>query len=315
MNMIRIIDSHTAGEPIRVVMEGGPPLGDGPLSARVERFRERFDRYRIAVVGAPRGAAGMVGALLCPPHRADCELGVIFFDDLGYLGMCTHGTIGVVAALAQARQLMPGLIKIDTPAGPVDVLLHPTGEITVSNVASYRRCKQVALAVTGVGEVLGDVAWGGHWFFLVDRHSLRIDLQNIEALTEFAARVRQAANMQGHPEVDHVELFVPSAASRAHSRNFVLRQGKAYDRSPCGAGMSAKLACLAADGRLAEGEAWMQESVTGGVFVAKYRWLDRLKGHIAPFITGTAHVIAEATLRLDPYDPFCWGIQSVGACR
>ena len=205
--------------------------------------------------------------------------------------------------------MQPGLVKIDTPVGPVDAVLHADQQVTVSNVTSFRKHKQVAVQVPGVGEVRGDVAWGGNWFFLVERHELRIDLQNVDALTDFTWRVRQAVNAAGYPEVDHVEMFVPSAASGANSRNFVLCPGKAYDRSPCGTGTSAKLACLAADGKLAEGEVWVQESVIGSVFTARYRWCDRRTGEIAPFITGTAHVTAEATLRLDPNDPFRWGIR------
>jgi 4-hydroxyproline epimerase len=310
MSVVRVIDSHTCGEPTRLVLEGGPDLGSGPLSDRLARFRDRFDNYRSAIVNEPRGSDTVVGALLCAPHRSDCRFGVIFFNNVGYLGMCGHGTIGLVASLAFTGQVQPGLVKIDTPVGPVDAVLHADRQVTISNVTSFRKHKQVAVQVPGVGEVRGDIAWGGNWFFLVERHELRIDLQNIDALTDFTWRVRQAVNAAGHPEVDHVEMFVPSAASGANSRNFVLCPGKAYDRSPCGTGTSAKLACLAADGKLAEDEVWVQESVIGSVFAARYRWCDRRTGEIAPFITGNAHVTAEATLRLDPNDPFCWGIRS-----
>jgi 4-hydroxyproline epimerase len=313
MKVIRVIDSHTCGEPTRLVLEGGPELGDGPLSDRVTRFREHFDRYRSAIVNEPRGCDPLVGALLCRPHRADCRFGVIFFNNVGFLGMCGHGAIGVVASLAFTSLLQPGLVKIDTPVGPVEAVLHPDREVTVSNVMSFRKNKQVSVQVPGIGEVRGDIAWGGNWFFLVERHELRIDLQNVDALTDYAWRVRQAVNAAGYPQVDHVEMFVSSAATGAHSRNFVLCPGKAYDRSPCGTGTSAKLACLAADGKLAEGETWVQESVIGSVFSARYRWCDRRTGEIAPFITGTAHVTAEASLRLDPSDPFCWGIRPPGS--
>ena len=303
------IDSHTGGEPTRLVLEGGPDLGSGPLNERLARFREQFDHYRSAIVNEPRGSDVVVGALLCPPHRADCRFGVIFFNNVGFLGMCGHGTIGLVASLAYLGQVQPGLVKIDTPVGVVSAKLDANGEVSVTNVPSWRERKGVTAQVPGVGTVTGDIAWGGNWFFLVDRHELRIDLQNVDALTDFTWRVRQAVNAGGYPEVDHVELFVPSAATGANSRNFVLCPGKAYDRSPCGTGTSAKLACLAADGKLAEGEVWVQESVIGSVFAARYRWCDRRTGEIAPFITGTAYVTAEATLRLDPSDPFRWGIR------
>ena len=309
MKEIRVIDSHTAGEPTRLVLEGGPPLGPGPLDARAARFRTEFDAWRSAIVNEPRGSDAMVGALLCAPHRADCRFGVIFFNNVGVLGMCGHGTIGFIASLAYRGELAPGRVRIDTPVGAVDAELCADGSVSVDNVPSYRAAGGVVLDVPGVGRVSGDVAWGGNWFFLVRGHGLDIGLRNLEALTEFAWRVRQAANAQGHPDVDHVELFGEPTDGGAHSRNFVLCPGKAYDRSPCGTGTSAKLACLAADGALAEGEEWIQEGIVGGSFTARYRWLDRAAGRILPTVAGRAHVNAQATLLLDPADPFCWGIR------
>ena len=309
MHQIRVIDSHTAGEPTRLVLEGGPPLGSGPLDERAARFRTEFDPWRSAIVNEPRGSDAMVGALLCAPHRADCRFGVIFFNNVGVLGMCGHGTIGLIASLAYRGELAPGRVRIDTPVGAVDAELQADGSVSVDNVPSYRAAAGVLLEVPGVGRVSGDVAWGGNWFFLVREHGLDIGLRNLEALTEFAWRVRQAANAQGHPGVDHVELFGEPTDGRAHSRNFVLCPGKAYDRSPCGTGTSAKLACLAADGALAEGEEWIQEGIVGGSFTASYRWLDRSAGRIVPTVSGRAHVNAQATLLLDPADPFCWGIR------
>ena len=306
---MRVIDSHTGGEPTRLVLEGGPDLGDGPLAERLERFRDRFDAYRSAIVNEPRGSDPLVGALLVKPHRSDCELGVIFFNNVGYLGMCGHGTIGLIASLRDRGELAPGAVKIDTPVGPVEAILSSQGEISVANVVSYRAARGLAVDVPGIGSVIGDVAWGGNWFFLVSEHDQIIDLKHVDALTDFAWRVRAAINAQGHPKVDHVELFAPSGQPGVHSRNFVLCPGKAYDRSPCGTGTSAKLACLAADGRLAEGDAWVQESLIGSTFVGRYRWRDRTKGEIVPTIAGTAHVTGESLLRLDPQDPFCWGIR------
>jgi 4-hydroxyproline epimerase len=306
---IRIIDSHTAGEPTRLVLDGGPELGNGPLFERAQVFRERFDPYRSAIVNEPRGSDTIVGALLCAPHRTDCSIGVIFFNNVGFLGMCGHGTIGLVASLAYAGRLAPGVLKIDTPVGPVDAELRHDGRIEVVNVPSYRTAQGVTIEVPGVGPVRGDVAWGGNWFFLVEAHGKRISMLDVESLTDFSWRIREAVNAQGFPEVDHVELFGASPTPHADSRNFVLCPGKAYDRSPCGTGTSAKLSCLAADGTLAEGEDWVQESVIGSTFGARFRWLDRATGKIAPTISGSAHVTAESTLLLDPSDPFCWGIR------
>lgn len=306
---IRVVDSHTGGEPTRVVLEGGPDLGGGPLSERRRRFEAEFDHYRSAIVNEPRGSDVWVGALLVPPEDDTCVTGVIFFNNVGYLGMCGHGTIGVVVTLAHLGRIGPGEHRIETPVGVVRATLHGDGRVSVVNVPSYRIRKGHTVAVPGHGEVTGDVAWGGNWFFLVERHGFDLVPERVEQLTDFAWRVRQAVNAQGYPEVDHVELYGPPTRSGAHAKNFVLCPGRAYDRSPCGTGTSAKLACLAADGKLAEGEVWVQESLVGSTFEGRYRWLDRERGWIEPVITGTAHVNAEARLRLDPADPFCWGIR------
>ncbi|MBL9203613.1 MAG: proline racemase family protein [Opitutaceae bacterium] len=306
---MRVIDSHTGGEPTRLVLAGGPDLGTGPLAERAERFRREHDRFRSAVVNEPRGSDVMVGALLVPPHRAECDLGVIFFNNVGCLGMCGHGTIGLVASLAHLGRLAPGRVRIDTPVGPVEAEWHADGSVSVANVPSHRRAHGVKVDVPGVGAVQGDVAWGGNWFFLVEGSGLILEPAHLDTLTDFSWKVRQAVNAQGYPEVDHVELFGPTATPGAHRRNFVLCPGKAYDRSPCGTGTSAKLACLAADGKLAEGDEWVQESIIGSVFRGRYRWTDRAKGEVTPTITGTAHVIAETDQLLDPRDPFCWGIR------
>jgi 4-hydroxyproline epimerase len=310
MPPIRVIDSHTGGEPTRLVLEGGPDLGDGPIAERVQRFRERFDDYRCAIVNEPRGSDPLVGALLLKPHRADCEFGVIYFNNVGYLGMCGHGTIGLIASLKFAGRLGPGALKLDTPVGAVDVQLQPDGRISVANVVSYRSKRQVVVQVPGIGPVAGDIAWGGNWFFLISHHDRTLDLEHVESLTDYSWRVREALNAQGHPLVDHVELFGPSGLPGAQSRNFVLCPGKAYDRSPCGTGTSAKLSCLAADGKLLEGDVWIQESLIGSTFEATYRWHDRSKGEIVPIITGTAYVTGENLLHLDADDPFRWGIRA-----
>ena len=303
---VAVIDTHTGGEPTRVVTSGGPDLGSGPLPERRDRFQREFDRFRSAVVNEPRGSDVMVGALLCEPVDPSCAAGVIFFNNVGYLGMCGHGTIGVVVALAHLGRLQPGEHRLETSVGVVTATLHPTGEVSVANVPSYRARKEFTVAVPGLGAVTGDVAWGSNWFYLVQKGDCDLRLANVEVLTDFCWRVRQAVNEQGFPEVDHVELFGPPTVPGAHSRNFVLCPGKAYDRSPCGTGTSAKLACLATDGKLAEGETWVQESIIGSTFAGTFR---RQGDQIIPTITGTAYVNAESTLLLDDQDPFCWGIR------
>jgi 4-hydroxyproline epimerase len=312
MRTVRVLDSHTAGEPTRLVLEGGPDLGSGPLSARVERFRREFDAFRSAIVNEPRGSDTLVGALLLEAHEPGCAYGVIFFNNVGYLGMCGHGSIGAVASLAHLGRIAPGGLCLDTPVGVVEAELHAEGEVSIVNVPSYRHARDVAVSVPGIGEVRGDVAWGGNWFFLVERHGLPIDPSRIDALTDYTWRVRRAlaaagVTGAGGAEIDHVELFAPTPT--ADSRSFVLCPGRAYDRSPCGTGTCAKVACLAADAKLAEGTAWVQESVIGSRFVARYR---RQGETVVPTLTGRAFVTAEATLLLQPADPFCWGIPHAG---
>ena len=310
MRKVQVIDSHTEGEPTRVVVAGGPDLGVGPLAGRRERFQREFDRFRSAVVNEPRGSDVVVGALLVEPEDPACAAGAIFFNNVGFLGMCGHGTIGLIVTLAHQGKIGPGDHRIETPVGTVTATLHANGEVSVANVPARRARHAVTVIVPGIGPVTGDVAWGGNWFFLVEQHGQLLALANVNVLTDFCQRVRQAVNGQGFPDVDHIELFGSATFPGASSRNFVLCPGAAYDRSPCGTGTSAKLACLAADGKLAEGEEWIQESIIGSTFAASFRWLDRAAGTVAPVITGKAYVNAEAMQFLDENDPFCWGIRA-----
>jgi 4-hydroxyproline epimerase len=292
-----------------VVVSGGPDLGHGPLAARREQFQREFDSFRSAVVNEPRGSDVVVGALLVEPVDTRCAAGVIFFNNVGCLGMCGHGTIGLVVTLAHLGRIQPGEHKIETPVGIITATLHPDGRVSVANVPSWRAQKALTVEVPGIGPVTGDVAWGGNWFFLVEQHERELSLARVEELTDYCWRVRQAVNGQGFPAVDHVELIGPAVGAGSHSRNFVQCPGKAYDRSPCGTGTSAKLACLAADGKLLPGEDWIQESIIGSTFTGRYSWLDQGAGTVLPVITGTAYVNAEATQILNGNDPFCWGIR------
>jgi 4-hydroxyproline epimerase len=309
MKRLSIIDSHTGGEPTRVVVGGGPDLGRGTAADKLSAMRKEFDPFRSAIVNEPRGSDVTVGALLLEPTDPTCAAGVIFFNNVGYLGMCGHGMIGLVATLAHLGRIKPGEHRIETPVGIVTATLHPGGEVSVANVPSWRAKKQAVAQVPGVGAVTGDVAWGGNWFYLVESDGYDLSLSNVEQLTDTCWRIRQAINAQGFPQVDHVELFGHPTVPGANSRSFVQCPGKAYDRSPCGTGTSAKLACLAADGKLAEGAVWVQESILGSTFTGRFGWLDRGAGKVAPVITGRAFVNAEATLLLDERDPFCWGIR------
>jgi 4-hydroxyproline epimerase len=308
LRQIKIIDTHTGGEPTRVVIAGGPELGGGPLASRSELFQRKFGHFRSAIVQEPRGSDVMVGALLVEPEDKSCAAGVIFFNNVGSLGMCGHGAIGLIVTLAHLGKIKPGEHRLETPVGVVRATLHQKGKVSVANVPSWRAKKNVTVQVPGFGALKGDVAWGGNWFFLVGKHKQILSPANVDQLTEFCWRVRQAVNAQGFPEVDHIELFGPPGQGGAHSRNFVLCPGKAYDRSPCGTGTSAKLACLAADGKLLPGKSWIQESIIGSRFTGRFRWFDQSAGKISPVITGEAFVNSEATQWLDEHDPFCWGI-------
>jgi 4-hydroxyproline epimerase len=310
---ISVIDSHTGGEPTRVVVAGGPDLGTGPLADRAWVFRERFDAFRSCVVNEPRGSDVLVGALLCTPHDPANAAGVIFFNNVGTIGMCGHGTIGLVVTLAHMGKIGPGTHRIETTVGLVTATLHPDGRVTVRNVPSYRHRKAVPVEVPGYGPVTGDIAWGGNWFFLVSDHRETLGVRHVERLADVTWRIRQAIEASGITGangglIDHIELFGPPADPANHSRNFVLCPGRAYDRSPCGTGTSAKLACLFADGKIRAGEAWRQESVIGSVFEGSVEPTGE-PGVVIPSITGSAYVTAEATLLRQEGDPFAAGIR------
>jgi len=307
---ISVIDSHTAGEPTRCVIAGGPDLGPGPLEERMERLRSEYDDLRRAILCEPRGSDVIVGAWILPPDAPGCAAAVIFFNNAGYLGMCGHGTIGAAVTLAHMGRIAPGIHRLQTPVGVVSVDLTDENTATIENVPAYRHGAGVLVDVPGYGEFRGDVAWGGNWFFLIKDHGFELKLEHVDDLTEFAWAVRKALTAAGitgaaGEEIDHIELFGDARDGANHSRNFVLCPGKAYDRSPCGTGTSAKLACLAADGLLAPGEAWRQEGILGTVFEGRYH-IDGVA--VIPSITGSAYITAESTLVYDTADPFREGI-------
>src|SRR5919201_1562871 len=295
---IQVIDSHTGGEPTRVVVAGGPDLGAGSLAERRALFRERYDWFRSAVVNEPRGSDVLVGALLCEPTDPAFAAGVIFFNNVGVLHMCGHGTIGVAVTLGHLGRIGPGTHRLETPVGVVAFDYDGANAVTLENVPSYRHA--------------AGVAWGGNWFFLVGDHGQELEPANVDRLTDFTWRVRQALVRQGATgaggqEIDHIELFGPPRDQANHGRNFVLCPGRAYDRSPCGTGTSAKLACLVADGKLKPGQVWRQESILGSIFEGSVRIVN---GEVIPRVTGEAFIDAESTLVLDPRDPFRTGIRA-----
>ena len=295
-----------------MVVSGMPDLGEGSIADRLRVFRSKYDCYRSAIVNEPRGSDAVVGAILCNPVDLAATAGVIFFNNVGYLGMCGHGTIGLVTTLSYLGRIGTGIHRIETPVGEVTAELHDDGAVTVHNVPSYRYAKGVEVQVPGHGRVVGDIAWGGNWFFLIEAHPHELTLANLEVLTEYSWAVRKALHQKGitgrdNQEIDHIELIGPAESPDNDGRNFVLCPGRAYDRSPCGTGTSAKMACLYADGKLKPGQTWRQESVVNTVFEGHIRVED---GVVRPSIKGSAWVNAEADLILDPTDPLGWGIRS-----
>ena len=309
---LNVIDSHTAGEPTRCVLDGLPDLGSGPLAERLELLRFGRDHLRRAILCEPRGSDVLVGAYLLEPADPACVAGVIFFNNTGYLGMCGHGMIGVAVTLAHLGRIGVGEHAIETPVGVVRLELRPGNRATIRNVPAYRHRAAVTVHVSGYGAVTGDVAWGGNWFFLVGNHPFVLTVDQVEPLTAFTWAIRRALTAAGitganGAEIDHIELYTAAHDPTNHGRNFVLCPGKAYDRSPCGTGTSAKLACLAADGHLKPGQIWRQEGILGTVFDGSFQF-EEAGQKISPSVTGSAYVTAENTLLFDPADPFRLGV-------
>jgi 4-hydroxyproline epimerase len=278
---IKIIDSHTGGEPTRMVYAGFPELTGQTVADKMQDFRSNYDHLRRGIILEPRGNDVMVGALLCLPSNDKAVTGV-----------------------------QVGEHWIETPVGMVKAVLDEDHKVSVINVPSYRYQTNIPLTVPDLGLIHGDIAWGGNWFFLVEDHNQKIEHTNVKHLTNVCTNIKKSLQVNGitgkdGQEIDHIELFAPSL-SGANSKSFVLCPGEAYDRSPCGTGTSAKIASLAADNKLAPGDTWQQESVIGSVFEASYSVDDN--GDIIPTIRGTAAVCSESTLIFNENDPFCYGI-------
>jgi 4-hydroxyproline epimerase len=308
---VQVVDSHTAGEPTRVVVAGGPDLGPGDLQQKLHALRTQYDTFRASTVGEPRGSDVIVGALLCEPTDPSSTAAVIFFNQVGYLGMCGHGTIGLVTTLAHLGRIAPGKHRIETPVGPVLTQLHADGSVSFENVPSYRYRAHVPVDVPGYGSFCGDIAWGGNWFFLVSDHNLELDAKNRAKLMEVSTAIRAALASsgitgKGNEPIEHVEFFGPPGEPGNSARNFVLCPGTAFDRSPCGTGTSAKLACLYVAGELGLNIPWRQEGILGTVFEGAV--CAHNNGYVTPAITGRAWITAESTLLFDSTDPFRSGI-------
>lgn len=318
MDRVQIVDSHTGGEPTRVVVSSSIELAGTTMLERSQQFASKFDHFRRAIVCEPRGSDIIVGALLCPPVQPESIAGVIFFNNVGNLGMCGHGLIGLAVVLRYLGRADLGRYAVDTPVGTVHFELLDENRVKIENVPSYRWKQQQPVTLfpntPQSRTVHGDIAWGGNWFYICEDHGLAVDINNLSQLNQLALEIRrqldsQRITAQEGQVIDHVELIGPSNPDRADAKNFVLCPGAAYDRSPCGTGTSAKLSCLAADGKLAPCQLYRQESIVGSVFTGSYQWADATgQGRILPTLIGSAYVNGQAELLLDPNDPFCWGL-------
>ena len=309
--MTKVIDSHTGGEPTRVIIDGGPDLGSGPISERARLLETKHDKFCRSVLCEPRGYDAMVGALIVTPVEKNCLTGVIFFNTSQNLGMCGHATVGLLVTLYYLGKISVGNYKIETPVGIISAQLHDPNTVSVINVESYRYKKGVSIQVEQYGEITGDIAWGGNWFFLVNNSPISVQFENINKLLNFTSSIKSALKQQhitapDGSEIDHIELFGKPVNEKAHSKNFVLCSSGDYDRSPCGTGCSAKLACLAEERLWPENKKWIQEGIIGSLYSTHYSW--STGGNIIPTITGKAFVTSEATLQFNPLDPYKHGI-------
>ncbi|GIX00771.1 MAG: 4-hydroxyproline epimerase [Pirellulaceae bacterium] len=310
---LRFIDTHTGGEPTRVLIDAPTELCSGSPEEVRQRLADQQDWLRQACILPPRGNEIIVGAIVTPAWRPSSDAGVVFFNNVGYLGMCGHGTIGVAVALHGIGRLPLGPFQFDTPVGMVRGELLSAARASFENVPARLYQTDVTLRIEG-REITGHIAWGGNWFFLVEQHGEELEPARIPRLTALCQRIaeelrRSGITGEGNAWIDHIELLgPPSDPARADSRNFVLCPGGEFDRSPCGTGTSAKLAWMAASGLLPPHTPMRQESIIGSIFTASYRPCDDNPHAIVPTIEGEAYLTAEGKLVFDPEDPFCLGI-------
>ena len=308
---MRVVDSHTEGEPTRVVVDGWPQPRGATMAERRDDLRVNYDHLRRAVVCEPRGHDAIVGALLTPPVETGSAAGIVFFNNGTYLGMCGHGLIGVVRTLEYLGRLGTGKSYFDTPVGTVSAELSADGRVCIDATPATLHASDVAIDVPGYGRIVGDVAWGGNWFFITHASEVPVDMAHLVELSRFTQAIQDAIRAQGITgadggDIDHIEISAPPEREDAHSRNFVLCSGGAYDRSPCGTGTAAKMASLHARGALDFGEEWRQEGIAGGMFTG---WLTQGDaGELMPHVRGSAYITGDAMLRFQPRDPFRFGI-------
>ena len=323
------IDAHTCGNPVRVVVGGGPQMPNLPMAERRVLFMERHDWVRRALMFEPRGHDVMSGSILYAAHRADCDLGVLFIEVSGCLPMCGHGTIGTVTAALEAGLVTPaqeGRMAIEAPAGRVSVEYRRNGrfveQVRLFNVASYLHAADVRLDVPGIGELFIDLAYGGNYYAIVEKQPTwrgldAMTASDIVRLSPLVRRAAQAALAPVHPDdarirdVSHVMWCDVPRAARASARNAVFYGDKAIDRSPCGTGTSARMAQLCGKGKLAIGAEFIHESIIGTMFEGRVEAAARVGNcdAIVPSVAGWARVTGHNTIFVDDRDPLAHGFQ------
>jgi 4-hydroxyproline epimerase len=323
------VDAHTGGNPVRVVVGGGPLLPGVPMAEKRQIFMRDHDWVRRALMFEPRGHDVMSGSILYPSSREDCDLGVLYIEVTGCLPMCGHGTIGTVTValeegLVQPRT--PGRLSLETPAGVVGVEYRQEGafveEVRLFNVPAYLHAEAVTLDVPGLGPLVVDVAYGGNYYAIVEPQPGWPGLDAVSArdLINWSPAVRAAAHAAVapvHPEderirnVTHVMWCGPARDSRAHARNAVFYGDAAIDRSPCGTGSSARMAQLTARGALQIGDTFVHESIIGSLFDCRVESAATVGNFAAirPSVAGWARVTGHNTIFVDDRDPFAHGFQ------
>jgi 4-hydroxyproline epimerase len=311
---ICVVDSHTIGEPTRLVLDdafvAGLDLGTGSVFSRREVFRSRYDDVRRALVTDPRGVEAMVGVILVPPADPTCDLGAFYFNRVGYLDMCGHATIGLAVSLGHTGRITPGPFRMETPAGVVGVEWHGGSDASFQSVTPRRIHRGLSIRCPDGSIVTGDVATSGLWFFICRDHGLPVVPEAIPQLLERSWAIRRslgAAGVTGDTGevIDHIVLMGPPLDPANSARNFVLCPDGAFDRSPCGTATSALVGCLHEDVQLAEGAVWRQESILGGLYEASVR---TQAGVLVPTVRGRAWITAEATLQFSADDPYRAGL-------
>jgi len=321
-----VIDSHTAGHPTRIVVGGLPKVRGGSVAQKRDYIKSKMDYIRTLLCNEPRGHSCMYGAFLVEPSSEDADFGVIFFSTASYDDMCGHGTIGVATVLTEMnmvrREEPTTEVTFETPAGLVRVETKVVGgkvkSVSFVNVPAFLYKKDISIDVPGYGEVKGDVAFGGNWFFYVNAKEIgvRVRSENVDALARAGIAIKNEFNKEFdlvHPTNPNISrkllatsiIDIPVKNKNADQNNIVV-EGKWVDRSPCGTGTSGRMAVLFAKNKLGLNEDFVNESITGETFRGRLIGETKVGEYpaVVPEITGNAYITGFNHIILDPDDPF-----------